>query len=273
MNRHLAFIGGGNMARSLIGGLLKTGLKAEQILVSEPDTARRQRLQQDFAVQVTDNNLDTCASDCLIAAVKPQLLPTVARQLAGKLDKQPKLLISIAAGIRSRDLSRWLGGKCPLIRCMPNTPALVGQGACGLYASSLANDEHKQLAENIMQSVGLAVWTDDEAMMDSITALSGSGPAYFFLLMQSMQQAAVNMGMTEDNARKLTLQTALGAASMASNSPFGPAELRAQVTSPNGTTEAALNQFFADDFSGSVERAMQAAARRSAILSQELGES
>jgi len=270
-NTHLAFIGGGNMARSLIGGLINKGHPGDKISVSEPDKIRRDALVEEFGINACTDNLSASTADCLILAVKPQLLSSVAQQIASTLSTHPRLVISIAAGVRSNDLCRWLGGHCPVIRCMPNTPALVGLGACGLFANPLCNNEHKQRAEQIMQSVGVTAWTEDEHMIDNITALSGSGPAYFFLLIESMQHAAVEMGMQTEDARQLALQTALGAATMASNSNFSAAELRRQVTSPNGTTEAALKQFASDDFSGSVQRAMQAASTRATTLSEELG--
>jgi pyrroline-5-carboxylate reductase len=265
----LAFIGGGNMARSLIGGLVERGFPAAAIRVSEPLDAAREALAADFAVAVFSDNGAACAgADLVVLAVKPQVMKTVARDLAAALGHRP-LVVSIAAGIPVDALQSWLGAAVPIVRCMPNTPALVHQGASGLYPSPLVSEAQRALAEQLFSAVGIVAWLDREADIDAVTALSGSGPAYFFLLMEAMQQAGEALGLTPDTARRLTLQTALGAATMAAGSDVEAAELRRRVTSPAGTTERAINTFLAGDLPRLVADAMAAAETRAREMAAE----
>lgn len=267
----LTFIGGGNMAASIIGGLLAAGIDARHISVSDPSNESLERVCQLGDVQATqDNATAVAAADVVIMAVKPQLMREIAEGLAPALQAKQPLVISIAAGIRSASLSQWLGGNCPVVRCMPNTPALLASGATALHADQQVSSEQRQLAESILQAVGLSVWVDEEAELDVVTAVSGSGPAYFFHLMEAMQAEAEAMGLNPQTASALIAQTALGAARMAQESGSTPAELRRQVTSPKGTTEAALNQFANDEFISVVGRALRAARDRSISLSAEL---
>lgn len=267
----LTFIGGGNMASSIIGGLLAAGITAQQITVSDPSEESLQRVRQLGDVNTTqDNSAAVASADVVIMAVKPQVMRDIAEALAPSLAAKRPMVISIAAGIRSASLSQWLGGQCPVVRCMPNTPALLAAGATALYADDQVSAEQRSLAEAILQAVGLSVWVEEEADLDVVTAVSGSGPAYFFLLMEAMQAEAEAMGMNPQTASALIAQTALGAARMAKESGSQPAELRRQVTSPKGTTEAAINQFTSDEFISVVGRALRAARDRSISLSAEL---
>lgn len=276
MNASIAFVGGGNMASSLIGGMIAASFEAGQILVSEPDTKTRKLLQERFRIQTTDDNSGTLGSDVVILAIKPQQLQSVCRQLASFKDKHAKnvdhdpLFISIAAGVRSNDIDRWLGGTNAIVRCMPNTPSLFQSGATALYANNETTDTHKKLAENIMSSVGITAWVENENKLDAVTALSGSGPAYFFLLMEAMQIAGRELGLDEDLAKKLTIQTALGAARMADASDDDVTTLRKHVTSKGGTTETAINCFENANFHQLVKKAMENARNRSVTLADEL---
>lgn len=263
------------MAGSLIGGLINAGYSATDITVSEPDETQQQSLNTQYGVNVTADNNKTLNCDVIILSVKPQLLKTVCQQLDGSKVGH-SLFISIAAGIRSTDINRWLSQNHPpndraIVRCMPNTPALLQCGASGLFANETVTDTQRQLAENIMQAVGLVIWVDEEAQLNAVTAVSGSGPAYFFLMMEAMQQAAVKLGLSEDIALQLVLKTALGAARMAAESDTSPAELRHRVTSKGGTTEQAILSFQSAGFQNMVLEALQAANNRSITLADELG--
>lgn len=270
MSPSIAFIGGGNMATSLIGGLLSS-TKADQILVAEPDADKRSELQQQFGIQTTADNTEAIGCDIVVLAVKPQLLQNVCRQLAGSIGQSQSLFISIAAGVRSTDINRWLGGDNAIVRCMPNTPALVQTGATALLANENVSESQKTLAENILQSVGITLWVKNENEIDAVTALSGSGPAYFFLLMEAMQKTGEELGLDKSTAQKLTLQTALGAARMASESELDTASLRARVTSRGGTTEQAIISFETAGFHSMVKQALTAACKQSETLADELG--
>ncbi len=270
-SRTIAFIGGGNMASSLIGGLIADGYDPKRILVSDPDREKLAGLAARFAIQSAADNEDAVAqAEIVVLAVKPQLLKQVAEGLASKVQQRRPLVISIAAGVREGLLQQWLGGGVALIRTMPNTPAVLQAGATVLHADSGVSDEQKSLAESIMRAVGLTRWVDDEAMMDAVTALSGSGPAYFFLVMEAMKQAGIEMGLPADTAHLLTLQTALGAARMAIESSEGPAALRQRVTSPGGTTERALEVLNEGGLRRLFGEALEAARDRSMALSEQM---
>ena len=262
----IGFIGGGNMARSLVGGLVAGGVDPARITVAEPDNGKRAELAHSFGIETAADNAAAAASDVLVLAVKPQVMHAVVAGLAPELGARPPLLVSIAAGVRIDALVGWLGRDLPVVRAMPNTPALVRSGATALFARAAVGEAERSRAESIMRAVGQTLWVDDEALMDTVTALSGSGPAYFFLFMEALEQAAVDLGLTPGDARLLTLETALGAARMALSSEDGPATLRARVTSPGGTTERALAAFADGDLAGLVARAVRAARDRSAEL-------
>ncbi|MFO1417759.1 MAG: pyrroline-5-carboxylate reductase [Methylotetracoccus sp.] len=269
---NIGFIGAGNMASSLIGGLLANDYPPSRIRVSDSDPGTLASTSQRFDVTGLASNGELVeASQVVILAVKPQGLASVCREIADAVHRTQPLIISIAAGVDETAIDRWLGGTCSIIRCMPNTPALVGAGATALHAGGRATPEHRDWAEMIMRSVGISVWVDREELLDAVTALSGSGPAYFFLLMETMCAAAVKLGLDADTARLLTQQTALGAARIAIESEEAPSALRVRVTSPGGTTERAVAEFERSGFGAAVERAMQAARDRGVELSQQLG--
>jgi pyrroline-5-carboxylate reductase len=260
-----AFIGGGNMARSLIAGLRRQGRPGSIIAVVEPVEAQRAALTAEFGVQAFADAAEVARSaDLLVLAVKPQLMEPVCRALARNL-KTDALLISIAAGIPCAHLSEWLGTPC-VVRSMPNTPALLGAGATGLYAPPTVSAEQRLAAEAVLRSAGVTVWIEDENLMDVVTALSGSGPAYFFLLVEALVSAAVTQGLPREAAETLARHTALGAARMLVESGEEAAELRRRVTSPGGTTHAAVSRFQADGFEAGVAAAVDAAVRRGRAL-------
>jgi len=269
----IAFIGGGNMARSLIGGLISDGFNPHNIHVSDPEPLCLQALTDKYAINTHSSNLQAAqACDVLILAVKPQQLQSVVKQLASEW-RPETLLISIAAGIRLDDIARWLEqDDVAIVRAMPNTPSLVQAGATALCANDFVSTSQHELAESILRSVGLALWVEDEVKMDAVTALSGSGPAYFFLVMEAMEFAATEMGLDPETARLLCLQTAFGASKMALESEETTATLRERVTSPGGTTERALHELEDGGVRGLFENALVAAALRARELANQLGE-
>ena len=270
-NMRIAFIGAGNMASSLIGGLLAKGLDAAQIRASDPGAETRARVSAEHGIELfADNAQAVQDADVIVIAVKPQVMKAVCQDLRAHLEPH-QLLISIAAGITCTSLQNWLGNQ-PLVRCMPNTPALLGKGVSGLFATAAVTAEQRQQAEDLLSAVGIAVWVDTEAQIDAVTAVSGSGPAYFFLLIEAMTDAGVKLGLPREVAKQLAEQTALGAAHMAVGSDVDAAELRRRVTSPAGTTEAAIKSFQADGFATTVEKALSAAAHRSAEMAEQLGQ-
>jgi len=268
----LAFIGGGNMASSLIGGLIADGWDPASIRVADTSSEQLERLARRFPVSTTtDNRAAIAQAAVIVLAVKPQSMQAVADELAGDIRRQQSLVISIAAGIRESTLRNWLGTGTAIVRTMPNTPALVQSGVTALFANPAVNDEQRSIAESILRAVGVAIWVDDEALMDAVTALSGSGPAYFFLFMEALQQAGRELGLPEKSAYLLTLQTAFGAAKMALESTEDAATLRQRVTSPGGTTERAIAVLQEGGFEALVSRALQAAAARSRELADKFG--
>ena len=271
MRETLAFIGGGNMARSLAGGLVTRGLAPQQIIVSDPVAAQLAAIESQLGVRTTrDNQVAAQDADVVILAVKPQDLRSVAESLAGTLDAKRPLVISIAAGIRGSDLERWLGG-LPVVRAMPNRPALQNCGVTGLYAAPAVTTAARSLAAEILGAVGVTVWVDQEAQMDAVTAVSGSGPAYFFLLIEMLEAAGISLGLPAAVSRRLAVETAYGAGIMARDGVDSPADLRKQVTSKGGTTEAALEALESRDVRVIFNQAIAAAARRSRDLADLLG--
>lgn len=270
LNQNICFIGGGNMAQALIGGLLSRGLPTTRITVSDPVEQIRHVLEEK-GIQTTADNLDAIKNaDVVVLAVKPQVLATVLQPLKGLLSD--KLVISIIAGAEIQTISDLIGGSQRIVRVMPNTPALVQTGAHGIYASEAVGKQDRELTSQILAATGLTIWLDNEAQIDAVTAVSGSGPAYFFYLMESMIRAGKNLGLEEKVATALTLQTALGAAQMAITSSNSPSELRKNVTSPNGTTQAALEVFDRAQISQNIQAALAAAQKRSQELAQELSD-
>lgn len=265
---NITFIGGGNMARSLIGGLIGRGMDPARVHVAEPYDAFREALARDFSVAVhADNRQAAAAGSVWLFAVKPQMLRQVAQELAEQAQAQRPLVVSIAAGITSTQLERWLGGNVAVVRCMPNTPALLGAGATGLFANHRVDAAQRERAETLLAATGITAWIDDEAGMDAVTALSGSGPAYVFLLAEAMQAAGQAQGLDAETARALALQTIFGAARMLVESGEPADVLRQRVTSPGGTTQAALETFEAGGFRELVAKAIAAATERGRSLS------
>ncbi len=268
----ISFIGCGNMGRSLIGGLIGNGCPPELLCGADPDPEQRKQLSRLFNISVVaDNNEAIRDAKVVVLAVKPQVVGTSLLEVADTLKQQRPLLISIAAGIPLAAMNNSIGDKLAIVRVMPNTPALIRAGAAALYANEYVSGEQRELAEAIMRSVGIAVWLEDEAKLDAVTALSGSGPAYFFLIMEVMEKAAVKLGLDSEQARLLTLETAFGAAKMAMESDVDPATLRQQVTSPGGTTEQALKVLLDGNIEQLFSDALSAANNRSIELADEIG--
>ncbi|MEJ6613006.1 MAG: pyrroline-5-carboxylate reductase [Porticoccus sp.] len=265
----IAFIGGGNMATSLISGILDEGYPSSHITVSGPTEEKLFRLNQKFGINTTtDNSIAAAGAEIILLSVKPKMVKPVSLELSAFLKHRP-LVISVAAGIPLLSLQKWLGTGVPVIRCMPNTPALVQTGATGLFADTDVSSEQCALATEIFNAVGVCCWLEKEEDLDVVTAVSGSAPAYFFLFMEAMEKTAIELGLSQEVARKLILQTALGAAKMAIENGAEPAELRRRVTSPAGTTEAAINTFLEGDILGLFDKAMASCVRRAKELAQE----
>ena len=266
----IAFIGAGNMATSLIGGLRAKGLQAQQIRASDPGAETRARVSAEHGIDTFADNAEAIQGvDVIVLAVKPQAMKAVCESLRPSLQPH-QLVVSIAAGITCASMNRWLGAQ-PIVRCMPNTPALLRKGVSGLYATAQVSAEQRDQAQELLSAVGIALWLEQEEQLDAVTAVSGSGPAYFFLLIEAMTAAGVKLGLSRDIAEQLAAQTALGAAQMAVTSDVDAAELRRRVTSPGGTTQAAIESFQAGGFEALVEKALGAAAHRSAEMAEQLG--
>jgi pyrroline-5-carboxylate reductase len=274
MNHHnlnIGMIGGGNMARALVRGLLHGGHPAQRISIAEPDAGQRALVEALDPGLVLDANNTPVAQNAavLVLAVKPQILPAVATALAEQRRPAGQLVMSVAAGITLESLGKWLGMNTPLVRVMPNQPATIGAGVSALAASSAVDAAARQIAEYVAGTTGRALWLQDEAMMDAVTAVSGSGPAYFYLFMEHMERAAIDLGLPPDLAAALTRETALGAARVVTETHSEPAVLRAAVTSPGGTTAAALRIFEQADLAGIVQQALTAARNRSVELGKQ----
>jgi pyrroline-5-carboxylate reductase len=266
----ITFIGGGNMATALIGGLVAKGFAPQSIKVVEVVPEARERLAASFGVKCFDGPAAAVPfGDVVVLAVKPQQMREVARALAPGL--QGELVLSIAAGIRLADLARWLGGYTRLARCMPNTPALIGAGITGLYARPEAGSEGRAQVQTILEAVGEAIWVEDEALLDPVTAVSASGPAYVFYFIEALERAAVELGLDPAGARQLAIQTFRGAAELAARSSDAPAILRERVTSKGGTTERALAALQSDRVADAIVRAVRAASERARELGDEFG--
>ncbi len=268
----IAFIGCGNMAQSLVGGMIANGTSGSDIVVADPSDAATAEAAMKWNVSVAANNSAAVTSaNVVVLAVKPQQMKNVLTDISDQLTDQ--LLVSIAAGILTKDMMAWANAaQIAIVRCMPNTPALLQCGATGLFAGSNVTQSQRTIAEDILKAVGLTAWVEQESQLDAITALSGSGPAYFFLMVEAMTEAAIELGLSRDLAIQFAKQTALGAARMTTESDIDPAQLRQNVTSPAGTTEAALNSFKQNNFNQIIALAMQAADKRAQELGRELGQ-
>ena len=267
----ITFVGGGNMARSLIGGLIGPGCPAERISVLDPDADARKSVHDRWGLTVTDDPATALSgSETVVLAVKPQVVQAAAAAIREHLPPGRPLIISVAAGTSTATLSALLGADIPIVRAMPNTPALLGCGATALFAAPGTRGQERDRAEHILRAAGIVVWVDDESLMDAVTAVSGSGPAYFFLLMEQLLAAGQAEGLSRETARLLVMETALGAARMALESDDTITDLRRRVTSPGGTTEAAIRSLEGDGFPAIVRRAVAAAASRSRELAADL---
>lgn len=271
-NSRITFVGCGNMGQSLIGGLIANGLSVNAITGTDVNAERRQKTASQYKIEVLEDNQQAIKdADIVVLAVKPQSMQDTLEPIKATLSLEKPLLISIAAGIQLSHLAKWAGEDLAIVRAMPNTPALIQVGATAIYANQHTSDKQRDLAETIMRSVGLALWLEDETLMDTVTALSGSGPAYYFLIMEAMEKAATQLGLAQNQARILTLQTAFGAAKMALESSHDAKSLRKQVTSPGGTTEQALNVLMNGGIEELFREALEAAQKRSSELASSLG--
>jgi pyrroline-5-carboxylate reductase len=271
-NKHVAILGGGNMGRALIGGMLRRGTRPEHISVGESSQAAREALSADFGIQATtDNAAAVEPASVIVVAIKPQIAGAVLAPLQPVLQRTRPVVISIAAGIRVAALESWCGPGVPVVRAMPNRPALVGAGATGLFAPDTVAGEHRGIAARVLQAVGEVVWVDTEDNLDIVTALSGSGPAYFFLLAELLTQGAIDLGLEPAAARRLAIATLHGAGQLVHAGDGDLARMRAEVTSKGGTTEAAVKSLDAADLRGIVARALAAATRRSRELAAQFG--
>ncbi|KAJ2142934.1 hypothetical protein EV180_004771 [Coemansia sp. RSA 518] len=282
----ITFIGGGNMCEAILSGLLKTGHPTSHVRISEPFDQRREYLRTKYGVDVVESNGDAISGkqgmsvssgvscDVVVLAVKPQVVGDVVRGVAGELSAAKPLVISIVAGVAIKDLARWIGidSNVPLVRLMPNTPALVGEGAAGMYADAAVSAEQRKQTEYVVSKIAKEyTWVDSECGIDAVTAISGSGPAYFFLVIEAMEKAGVEMGLPADAAKRLAAQTALGAAKMVLTSDDDVPTLRKKVTSPNGTTHAAIEQMIASNVPEGITAGVQACQARCQSLSTEFG--
>ncbi|MBS3805167.1 MAG: pyrroline-5-carboxylate reductase [Oleiphilaceae bacterium] len=267
----VSFIGAGNMASAIIGGMLESGFLAEDIWTSAPDDRHLQTIKQRFGVSITtDNRYCAQQADILVLAVKPQVMRQVCEDIAPLAQNTRPLVVSIAAGLEAATLDQWLGGGLPLVRVMPNTPSLVGKGAAGLYANDQVNEQQRNSIETIFSSIGTALWVEQESLLHAVTGLSGSGPAYFFLMLEALEDAATDAGIEAATARTLAIQTMAGAAEMAARSDYDPAQLKRNVMSPGGTTEQAINTFEQGGMRDLVGSAYRSAVTRSKEMSKEL---
>lgn len=260
----IAIVGAGNMGASLLTGLIANGFPSEQLWITDTESEKLQLLAQKFNVHTTTQNEEAIKqADVLILAVKPQIMHGLVQAIAPLIQQKKPLIISVAAGIREEHLQKWLGGNIAIVRCMPNTPALIRAGATALYANRFVNAKQHELAESILRAVSMIVWLKNENEMDAVTALSGSGPAYFFLVIEALQAAGEKMGLSSETARLLTLQTAYGAARMALESNDSVENLRHHVTSKGGTTEAAICVLENEKIRELFHKALHAACSRS----------
>ncbi|PMR75925.1 pyrroline-5-carboxylate reductase [Billgrantia endophytica] len=273
MASRVTFIGAGNMASAIIGGMISNGHPATAITATSPSDAFLEPIHERYGIRTnTDNTTAVRDADIVVLAVKPQVMRDVCEGLRDTLQRQRPLIISVAAGLDADTLQAWLGGDLPLIRCMPNTPSLVGAGAAGLFASPQVSEEQRTQATGLLEAVGLVEWVEEEGLLDAVTAVSGSGPAYFFLMFEAMEEAGVKLGLSAETARRLALQTALGAARMAQGSDLTPARLKRNVMSPGGTTERAVEYLEHAGLRDTMAKAMEACARRAREMADEFGQ-
>ncbi|CAM3605056.1 pyrroline-5-carboxylate reductase [Halomonas sp. FME1] len=271
MASKITFIGAGNMASAIIGGLIDSGAAPSTITATAPHEKELATLAKRLGIHTTtDNNAAVADADVVVLAVKPQIMRSVCENLRDSVQRQQPLVISIAAGLDAGTIDRWLGDHNAMVRCMPNTPSLVGYGASGLYANAKVSDAQRDVATQLMEAVGIVEWVEEEVLLDAVTAVSGSAPAYFFLMFEAMEEAAVKLGLPAATARRLAIQTALGAATMAQQSDKDPATLKKNVMSPGGTTERAIAHMEMAQLRTTIADAMQACADRAQAMAKEL---
>ncbi|MDH3325287.1 MAG: pyrroline-5-carboxylate reductase [Gammaproteobacteria bacterium] len=273
--KKIGFIGAGNMATALIGGLISDDdILPGNIIVSDINDQHLNDMESKFGIRSSGDNIKCVEyADVVVICVKPQMMNQICKEIAETVSLKQSLIISVAAGITTENFGNWLGGKTSVVRAMPNTPALIKTGAAGLFANENVSLAQKEIAENILRAVGVVLWVDKEKDMDHVTALSGSGPAYFFRMMEAMENAAIELGLEKETAHILTLQTALGAAKLAIESSDSISELRKKVTSPGGTTAKGLSTMQEEGVDGMFQKTLQAASNRAEELSKEYGES
>ena len=273
MANNITFIGAGNMATAIIGGLLDSGVDPASITATSPNESELAPIKTRLGIHTsTDNNAAVADADVVVLAVKPQIMRSVCEHLSASVQQQQPLIISIAAGLDAKTIDQWLGGNNAMVRCMPNTPSLVGYGASGLYANAKVSSAQREAATQLMEAVGIVEWVEEEGLLDAVTAVSGSAPAYFFLMFEAMEEAAVKLGLPAATARRLAIQTALGAATMAQQSDKDPATLKQNVMSPGGTTERAIQHMEDAQLRTTIADAMQACADRAQAMAQELSD-
>jgi pyrroline-5-carboxylate reductase len=272
MATRVTFIGAGNMASAIIGGMIDSGFSPSAITATSPSDDALAPVRARLGIHTSTDNAQAVAdADVVVLAVKPQIMRDVCDTMREAIQRRRPLIISVAAGLSAESIDHWLGGNLALVRCMPNTPSLVGAGASGLFANHRVDETQRRLATELMESVGLVAWVDDEALLDAVTAVSGSAPAYFFLMFEAMEDAGISLGLPADTARQLAMQTAFGAAKMAMASDKTPAELKRNVMSPGGTTERAIEHLEASGLRRIMAEAMTACADRAGEMAQELG--
>ncbi|XKH59839.1 pyrroline-5-carboxylate reductase [Halomonas sediminis] len=271
MATQITFIGAGNMAGAIIGGLIDSGMAPSSITATSPSDAALAPVSERFGINTqTDNSTAVANADVVVLAVKPQIMRDVCEKMRDSIQHQRPLIISIAAGLDATTIDTWLGGGLAVVRCMPNTPSLVGCGASGLYANAAVSEQQHQTATQLMEAVGLVEWVEEEHLLDAVTAVSGSAPAYFFLMFEAMEAAGIKLGLPAATARRLAIQTALGAARMAQQSEHDPATLKKNVMSPGGTTERAIEHMENAQLRQTIQDAMDACAHRAQEMGKEL---
>ncbi|MDR5861180.1 pyrroline-5-carboxylate reductase [Halomonas eurihalina] len=272
MASQVTFIGAGNMAGAIIGGMIDSGYSPDAITATSPDDSVLAPLRERLGIHTaTDNASAVAQADVVVLAVKPQIMQDVCSGMRDAVQARKPLIISVAAGLPADTLEHWLGGELPVVRCMPNTPSLVGAGAAGLYANTRVTHDQQRIAGELLEAVGLVEWVDDEALLEAVTAVSGSAPAYFFLMFEAMEQAGADLGLPAETARRLAMQTAYGAARMAMDSDKTPGELKRNVMSPGGTTERAIEHMENAGLRDIMQGAMRACAERASEMADELG--
>ncbi|WP_346796382.1 pyrroline-5-carboxylate reductase [Halomonas sp. Bachu 37] len=271
MATNITFIGAGNMTGAIIGGLIDSGVSPAAITATSPSESMLAPVKTRYGITThTDNQEAISGADIVVLAVKPQIMRDVCKELRDSIQRERPLVISIAAGLDADTIDGWLGGGLAVVRCMPNTPSLVGYGASGLFANAAVSEQQRQDATQLMQAVGIVEWVEEEALLDAVTAVSGSAPAYFFLMFEAMEEAGTRLGLPADTARRLAIQTAMGAARMAAQSESDPATLKKNVMSPGGTTERAIEHMESAHLRDIIEDAMQACAARAQEMAKEL---